>query len=270
MRLKLRSEWGFIMSSPQKENGYTPIANELLDALCRLHLSGSEWSYLHALIRKTYGFNKKEDWVTNSQICTLTGMRKERVSEAKRSLINKNIVTEKRNKISIQKDYEKWQELRKSVTKVTEKRNSELRISVHTKDTITKDNNCETKVSRKKDIMGWQAKNSDNDDDLPSVDLESGEVVTEKPKKVKREYKQVYAMFNKFLGKEIPPNWMLNRTQMQAADNLWKVKGREKIEMMLSFYLENKEHEYCPRILSPYDLDSKWEELKDFKKRNNL
>ena len=115
--------------------------------------------------------------------------------------------------------------------------------------------------------MGWN-KPSDNDDDLPSIG-DDGEV-EKKPTKVKREYKQVYAMFNKLLGKEIPPNWMLNKTQMQAADNLWKTKGKEKIQVALLFYSEHKDHEYCPRILSPYDLDSKWEELKDFKKRNNL
>lgn len=106
------------MASPQTENGYTKIANELFDELCRLHLSGNEWSYLHALIRKTYGFQKKEDWVTNSQIALLTGMRKERVSEAKRLLVGKNIVTENRNsRISLQKDYDKWIKLRKNVTK---------------------------------------------------------------------------------------------------------------------------------------------------------
>lgn len=257
------------MSSPQKENGYTPIANELLDALCRLHLSGSEWSYLHALIRKTYGFNKKEDWVTNSQICTLTGMRKERVSEAKRSLISKNIVTEKRNKISIQKDYERWQELRKSVTKVTEKRNSELRISVHTKDTITKDNNCETKVSRKKDIMGWKAHNeNDHADDIPSIDLDSREEV-KKPEKVKSQAPVVFEMFKEILG-TYPLNWRVNKTIRTAAENLMKERGESKIKHALLFYRENKDREYCPTILTPYDLDSKWTKLAKFKSDNGL
>lgn len=260
--------WGFTMSSPQKENGYTPIANELLDALCRLHLSGSEWSYLHALIRKTYGFNKKEDWVTNSQICILTGMRKERVSEAKRSLINKNIVTEKRNKVSIQKDYDKWRELRKSVTKVTEKRNSELRISVHTKDTITKDNNSETKVSQKKTIMGWQAKNSDNDDDLPAIDLDSGEA-EKKLEKVRSQASVVFELFKEILG-TYPLNWRVNKTIRTAAENLMKERGESKIKHALLFYRENKDREYCPTILTPYDLDSKWTKLAKFKSDNGL
>ena len=130
------------MASPQLQDGYTRIANELLEALCYLHLSGNEWSFIHALIRKTYGYNKKEDWITNTQIMEATGLVKERVSEAKKKLLARGVITENRNKISLNKNYEAWGELRKSVTIVTEKRNSELRKSVTTidsKETVTKD-----------------------------------------------------------------------------------------------------------------------------------
>lgn len=128
------------MASPQLENGYTKIAHEIIEHLVTVKMSGTEWQYVMSIIRKTYGWGKKEDWVTNSQIVEMTGLKKERVSEAKGRLIARNIVTENRNKISIQKDWEKWRELRKSVTKITEKRNSLLRKSVHTIDTNTKDN----------------------------------------------------------------------------------------------------------------------------------
>jgi len=103
-------------------------------------MSGTEWQYIMCVFRKTYGYNKKEDWVTNSQIVKMTGLKKERVSEAKSRLLARNIVTENRNKVSIQKDWEQWKELRKSVTIVTEKRNSVLRKSVYTIDNITIDN----------------------------------------------------------------------------------------------------------------------------------
>ena len=110
------------MASPQKENGFTPIAHEIIEHLVRVKMSGTEWQYAMAIIRKTYGWGKKEDWITNSQIVAMTGLKKERVSEAKTKLLTRNIVTEKRNKISFQKDWEQWVELRKSVTIVTEKR----------------------------------------------------------------------------------------------------------------------------------------------------
>lgn len=130
------------MASPQTENGFTKLANELLEQLSRVQMSGSEWQFIMCLVRKTYGYNKKEDWVTNTQIAAMCGLRKERVSEAKRRLIERKIVTEKRNKISLQKDWEQWVELRKSVSFVTEKRIKLLRKSVPTKEkkeTITKE-----------------------------------------------------------------------------------------------------------------------------------
>lgn len=130
------------MASPQLENGFTRIAHEILESLSRVQMSGSEWQFVMCLFRKTYGYNKTEDWLTGTQIVKMTGMKKERVSEAKKRLLERKIVTENRNKISFQKDWEQWKELRKSVTIVTEKRNKVLRKSVNTidnKETITKD-----------------------------------------------------------------------------------------------------------------------------------
>jgi phage replication O-like protein O len=178
------------MASPQKENGYTPIASELLDAMCRLHLSGNEWSFVHALIRRTYGFHKKEDWITNTQISKMTGMGSTRVSEVKKSLISLEIVTENRNKISLQKDYLKWGKLRKTVTKVTENRNSELRKTVYTIDSITIDNNS-GKPQQKN--MGGFNRHSDNDDELPVIG-DDGEVEKTEESRIKEQNDKVTAL----------------------------------------------------------------------------
>lgn len=183
------------MASPQPDK-FTKISSELLEAFCRLQLSGSEWSFIHALIRKTYGYNKKEDWITNTQIMSLTGLGKERTSEAKKSLIAKGIVTEKRNKIGLQKDYEKWQELRKNVTKVTEKRNSELRKNVTTIDNTIEDNISELcSVPLKDNNQDMSFKNlrkykEDGHWEEPSLDsdtLEEIEPLVEKEKTAERE-----------------------------------------------------------------------------------
>jgi len=250
------------MANPQKENGYVPIANELMEAMARLRLSGGEWSFIMALIRKTYGFNKKEDWITNSQIVILTGMRKERVSEAKRKLIEAKIVTEKRNKISLQKDYEKWRKLRKSVTIVTEKRNSELRKSVHTKDTITKDNNSEDKSSRgkKKDMFKPYKE--------PEIDLDSGEYIKEQSKTKNTDYRKVLDLFERAFGKR-QLSWTTHKAQRQAAENLYTEQGLEKIEKALRFYKKSKDEKFCPQISSPFDLEAKWKKLQDFRDKQN-
>ena len=50
------------MANPRKKNGYTPIANEIMDALALIKKpSPYEWNILMFLLRKTYGWNKKED-----------------------------------------------------------------------------------------------------------------------------------------------------------------------------------------------------------------
>ena len=49
------------MASPQIEDGYTKIANELLEAISKVNLSSYEFRVIMAIIRKTYGFNKKSD-----------------------------------------------------------------------------------------------------------------------------------------------------------------------------------------------------------------
>jgi len=103
------------MSAPQLENGYTRIANELIDALCTLPISGGEWSVVMAVIRKTYGFQKKADWISNNQLAEMTGMRRERVVEAKSKLIKKGVLIKSGKSIMLNKDYQQWQLVRKSV-----------------------------------------------------------------------------------------------------------------------------------------------------------
>lgn len=55
-------------------NGYTRIANEIQKLKPRLRMSGREWQCLEAVIWLTYGWNKKQDRVTNTVIAGLTGL----------------------------------------------------------------------------------------------------------------------------------------------------------------------------------------------------
>ncbi len=117
-----------IMNTPQLEDGYTRVANELLEALLKLGLSGYEFRIAFAIIRKTYGYNKKEDHISLSQITELTDIAKPHVSETITKLISYSIVTEIGNKLKLNKDYSAWKvtkignniKLPKSVTTVTE------------------------------------------------------------------------------------------------------------------------------------------------------
>jgi len=107
------------MANVQKENGYTEIANELLEALYQVPLSSTEFRILLYILRKTYGFKKKSDWISQKQIAKEFGIYKQHVSRAIKELKTKNMITnniEKNKKIlGVQKDYGKW-ELPKLVT----------------------------------------------------------------------------------------------------------------------------------------------------------
>ena len=59
-------------ASPQVEDGYTRISNELLGALVLADLTKQQWEVVMAVARKTYGFNKTTDDIALSQLAAMT------------------------------------------------------------------------------------------------------------------------------------------------------------------------------------------------------
>ena len=62
------------MANPQREEGHVDIANEIVEFLAKTYLSSYESQVLWAIFRKTYGWQKKEDWITGSQLVEMTGI----------------------------------------------------------------------------------------------------------------------------------------------------------------------------------------------------
>lgn len=124
------------MASPQKENGHVGIANELWDAWAKIRIPGEAMQILMVIIRLTYGWNRKEWPISNREFVDSTGIRKGHIQRNIDKLKSMNLikVTKKGNKLTptycIQKDYEKWKEIPKRVTKkgnaVPQKGNKEL------------------------------------------------------------------------------------------------------------------------------------------------
>ncbi|MDX7624562.1 replication protein [Enterobacter bugandensis] len=73
-------------------NGYTKVANEIQQLKPRLRMSGREWQCFEAVIWLTYGWNKKQDRVTNTVIAELTGLGDSHVSDALKSLAERKII----------------------------------------------------------------------------------------------------------------------------------------------------------------------------------
>lgn len=131
------------MVNPQKENGYIPIAREINQALISITLSDYERRVIYAIFDKTYGWNKKEDWISNSQICELTGIAKSNVSRTIKKLLEKNMIYKNGRKIGFQKYYDKWKIVPE---KVVEKYKQKLPKQV-TNDEIKKDEKLSKEIT---------------------------------------------------------------------------------------------------------------------------
>ena len=161
------------MASPQKEQGYTAIANELYDAIIRWHFSSYEYRVLIFLIRKTYGWNKKTDWISLSQFTKGTLIKDTHICRTIKLLLEQNVITKGGNPdhpiYGIQKDYEKWVKLPKGVRShhallpkgVMKKgviesvkggnpvcKRGEIQKTLYTKDTITKPTRLVEEISK--------------------------------------------------------------------------------------------------------------------------
>jgi phage replication O-like protein O len=100
------------MTTPQIENGFTMIANELLEAILGGGFSHREQSVLLAIIRKTYGYAKKEDDMSAAQIGALCGVARQHVTSTLNALAGRNVIGKRAGRfgmiIGIQKDHRKW------------------------------------------------------------------------------------------------------------------------------------------------------------------
>lgn len=141
------------MSSPQVENGYTRIANEIMDALVAYRVPGEQMQCCLYILRKTYGYNKKKDMISNSQFCDSTGLKKGNVSRAIKSLVEKKVVIKSDNTrvptYRFNKNYKQWKVLSKkqpvikkatTVIKSDNKVLSKVMDTKDNKDNTTKDN----------------------------------------------------------------------------------------------------------------------------------
>jgi len=139
------------MASPQLENGYTQIANEIIEALFKINLSPYENRFIWFILRKTYGWKKKTDWISLSQFAKEMGLDRRNIHRTIKKLSSKQMIVvyrDYKNHIGygFQKNYEKWKvsskktTCRKSVIYTDDRVSS---IETPTKKTITKEINIQ-------------------------------------------------------------------------------------------------------------------------------
>lgn len=103
-----------VLANVQVEKGYTKIANRLYDEILKTSLTGSQIKVVFAIIRYTYGFNKKSGDISYSFIAKATNISQRQVADTLKSLKDMNIVfvtdngKGKTNTLSINKNFDSW------------------------------------------------------------------------------------------------------------------------------------------------------------------
>lgn len=98
--------------TPQRENGHVEINNENAEQFAKTHFSGNEWQIIWVVLRKTWGWNKKEDEISLTQFQKLTGLARPSVTEAVDKLVGKKVLLINKdgyiNKYSFNKLQSEW------------------------------------------------------------------------------------------------------------------------------------------------------------------
>ena len=110
------------------EKGYDRLAHGITNALANpaVKLSAREYQVILAVISKTYRFQKNVDWISNTQLSELTGIKSNHIATVKKALINKNILVEDGNKIGINPYICDWNTPKNGIDQYSQKRESIL------------------------------------------------------------------------------------------------------------------------------------------------
>ena len=103
------------MANPKLENGYTKIANELLEAIYRSQFKASQFKILLFIIRYTYGFQREKCKLSNNFIANGTNSHRQTVLKEINQLIADNVLIEvappsfsEPRTLAVNKNYTSW------------------------------------------------------------------------------------------------------------------------------------------------------------------
>lgn len=218
------------MASPQKENGYTAIANEILEQLVKVSLLGAEYQLLFLLLRKTYGYQKKEDIISLSQFQKGTGLSRPTVVKTLKNLIIRRMIVKiclpgARISFKFNKNYDEWVV---NTSKLVKGR------WVASKDVLTETSKHVLTHKRKKE----------NTKENTAQGAEISAIINL--------FKEVNPSYQRLFG--MPP-------QRAAAGRLLAAHGREKLESMIAFLPKSNATKYAPTITTPSQFETKLGDL---------
>lgn len=99
----------------QLENGYTRLANELMDVIAMTKFNGSQFRIVLAVIRYTYGFNRKSADMSVSYLAKATGLPERHVRKEVNRLIDGKVFIEYKEptetssrELGLNKNHSEW------------------------------------------------------------------------------------------------------------------------------------------------------------------
>ena len=98
------------------KKNYTQLPNEILEILAKTKFRNYEIRYIFCLLRKTLGFHKESDRISNSQFVQATSIKKWHISKIQKELIRRKVVAKRGNKLSFNFNYGEWKLLPKRTT----------------------------------------------------------------------------------------------------------------------------------------------------------
>jgi phage replication O-like protein O len=96
------------MASPQVENGFSRIANELMEQFARRDFSKRAYAVLWVVLRNTYGYHRTSYPYSSRTVADASGLHISHVREAVTSLVGAGVFTLADGQIGINKDHEEW------------------------------------------------------------------------------------------------------------------------------------------------------------------
>ncbi|MGY9986492.1 replication protein [Citrobacter freundii] len=208
------------------DDGYTRIANELLEAVMAADLTARQLKVVLAVIRKTYGFGKKFDRITNTQISVMTGIHHTHVCKAKNEMIAMNIIVTNGLAIGVNKVISDWnfsisqhgKTLAETANEtLAESANTYKPTQLNTKETIQKKERKDPPKSPKGET-GWQE---------------------EKPvsqKKPAIDYQAVLSAYNSTLGDRLPQAEALNDKRRRGIKRLLSELKEPTVEAVENYF----------------------------------
>lgn len=191
------------------DDGYARLSNMLLEEYAGADLTKRQFKVLLAILRKTYGWSKPMDRISDSQISEIAKLPVKRCNEAKLELVRMGLIKQQGGMFGPNKNVSEWHipQNRGISLKIGDKTSLKLRESNpskqgDTKDTITKD---------KKD-------NTPNP--LTGVVMAGQEKPGKKPKAPPIPYQAVLEAYNEVVGDKLPNAEALNDKRKRSIKRL--------------------------------------------------